>query len=349
VVGQQVLPEGNPDLYVLTLPLGGGALDSPCSRFSAGSPPATSMLIVGAIAARPWCRTYRHADRASLHAHAAGVSGDVAQSPLTARRISIGAVLLLGLFYFRSREGGRFASIGLIASTGDSISSVIETCRAPRGSGQSLRGRTPPQTEPAEGRRFHLRNSWRREIGRPEAPPCSAAKRSNTSGRSCRGLALSQDKKILEPRPTPLCRSAAGPPDPGRCRRLRALISFKPRSAGENETVNEGQQIGPHGSRRTALDHGSSPSSPSNALGAQQSDPERPGQGTLGQATRTVEARQKQRYRAQMSSHRRQACQARHPGRPHARRSRRAGSQNLRYAGESDQTDPRRAPPLPQT
>lgn len=121
VVGLAMLPEGsNPDLFVLTVPL---ALDQELLAtlaFLGGFSSATSMVIVAAIAVSTmvsnhivvplWLRSAQPA---------AAMSGDLRHVALTARRISIAAVLLLGYLYYRLSGGGAaLAAIGLISFAG---------------------------------------------------------------------------------------------------------------------------------------------------------------------------------------------------------------------------------------
>lgn len=121
VTGLDVMPEGaNPDLFVLTLPLAFGQESLALLSFLGGFSSATSMVIVAAIAlstmvsnhiVMPLWLQWRKAG--------ASVSGDVRQMVLTARRVSIGAVLLLGYtYYVYSGGGAALAAIGLISFVG---------------------------------------------------------------------------------------------------------------------------------------------------------------------------------------------------------------------------------------
>jgi Na+/proline symporter/nitrogen-specific signal transduction histidine kinase len=122
VVGLDLMPEGsNPDLFVLTVPLALGENGLAMLSFLGGFSSATSMVIVAAIAV---------STMVSNHivmpiwlklggASGASVSGDVRNAVLTARRISIVAVVMLGYLYYRMSSGGEaLAAIGLVAFCG---------------------------------------------------------------------------------------------------------------------------------------------------------------------------------------------------------------------------------------
>jgi Na+/proline symporter/DNA-binding response OmpR family regulator len=116
------LPEAgtNPDLFVLTVPLGLGRDDLALLVFLGGFSAATSMVIVAALALSTmvsnhiivplWLRATRHEDP---------MSGDMRRVALMARRLSIGGILFLGLGYYRLSGGAdALAEIGLIAFLG---------------------------------------------------------------------------------------------------------------------------------------------------------------------------------------------------------------------------------------
>ncbi len=123
VVGLGRLPEGaNPDLFVLTLPLSADREGLAMLSFLGGFSSATSMVIVAAIALSTmvsnnivlplwlWLRRDRPG---------ASQSGDLRRLVLVARRLAIGAILLLGYGYYRFSGGGAaLAAIGLISFTG---------------------------------------------------------------------------------------------------------------------------------------------------------------------------------------------------------------------------------------
>ncbi|NKX43923.1 ATP-binding protein [Roseicyclus persicicus] len=113
-------PGANPDLFVLTVPLGLGQDGLALLVFLGGFSAATSMVIVAALALSTmlsnhiivpvWLRLSRHDDP---------MSGDMRRVALTARRLSIGGVLFLGWGYYRLSGGtDALAAIGLIAFLG---------------------------------------------------------------------------------------------------------------------------------------------------------------------------------------------------------------------------------------
>ncbi|SFQ39758.1 hypothetical protein SAMN05421853_10510 [Roseivivax halotolerans] len=120
-VGLAVLPsDANPDLFVLTLPLSQGAEGVAVLSFLGGFSSATSMVIVAAIALSTmvsnhivmpiWLR---------LAGGRATISGDVRNVVLTARRVSIVSIVLLGYMYYAVSGGGSaLAAIGLISFVG---------------------------------------------------------------------------------------------------------------------------------------------------------------------------------------------------------------------------------------
>ena len=120
VVGLQVLPGANPDLYVLTLPQAMGQEGLALLVFLGGFSSATSMVIIAALALSTmlsnhiivpiWLR---------LTAGDDPMSGDMRRGALMARRLSIIGVMALGLIYYRASGGSAaLASIGLIAFLG---------------------------------------------------------------------------------------------------------------------------------------------------------------------------------------------------------------------------------------
>ncbi|SFE90696.1 ATP-binding protein [Roseivivax sediminis] len=121
VVGLDLLPAGsNPDLFVLTVPLSQGQEGLAVLSFLGGFSSATSMVIVAAIALSTmvsnhivmpiWLR---------LTGGGASVSGDVRHIVLTARRLSIAGVVMLGYLYYAFSGGGAaLATIGLVAFAG---------------------------------------------------------------------------------------------------------------------------------------------------------------------------------------------------------------------------------------
>ncbi|WP_185803876.1 sensor histidine kinase [Pontivivens nitratireducens] len=121
IMGMTGLPaDANPDIYVLTVPLGAGNGGLALLAFLGGFSAATSMVIVAAIALSTmvsnhiimplWLRSTRHTTAAS---------GDVRGMLLLSRRASIIGVLALGYIYFRVTGGSTsLASIGLISFLG---------------------------------------------------------------------------------------------------------------------------------------------------------------------------------------------------------------------------------------
>ena len=120
VVGLNVLPGGNPDLYVLTVPLALNQEGLATLSFLGGFSAATSMVIVAAIALATMVSTHIVMPIwPSARRGGASMSGDVRDVVILARRISIGAVLALGYLYFYLSGGGAaLAAIGLISFTG---------------------------------------------------------------------------------------------------------------------------------------------------------------------------------------------------------------------------------------
>ncbi len=112
--------EGNPDLFVLTVPLDLGQEGLALLVFLGGFSAATSMVIVAALAMSTmlsnhiimplWLQLTRHDDP---------MSGDMRRVALGARRVSIGGMLFLGYGYYRLSGGAdALAEIGLIAFLG---------------------------------------------------------------------------------------------------------------------------------------------------------------------------------------------------------------------------------------
>jgi len=120
-VGLARLPDGaNPDLFVLTLPLAEGRDGLAMLSFLGGFSSATSMVIVAAIALSTMVSNHIVMPLwLSFRRGGASMSGDVRNTVLIARRVSIGGVLALGYLYYRFSVGGEaLAAIGLISFTG---------------------------------------------------------------------------------------------------------------------------------------------------------------------------------------------------------------------------------------
>jgi len=120
VMGVQTLPEGNADLYVLTLPLAAEREGLAMLSFLGGFSAATSMVIVAAIALSTMVSNHIVMPIwLNLRRGGASMSGDVRHVVITARRVSIGGVLTLGYLYFHFSGGSTaLAAIGLIAFAG---------------------------------------------------------------------------------------------------------------------------------------------------------------------------------------------------------------------------------------
>lgn len=120
VTGLGLLPDGNPDLFVLTVPLSQGNAGLATLSFLGGFSSATSMIIVATIALATMISNHIVVP-IWLHSHKAGavVSGDVRRIVLLSRRLAIGGLLALGYLYFRlSGSGEALAAIGLISFAG---------------------------------------------------------------------------------------------------------------------------------------------------------------------------------------------------------------------------------------
>ncbi|MEM6695986.1 MAG: sensor histidine kinase [Pseudomonadota bacterium] len=120
VVGMALLPEENADLYVLTVPLALDREGLAMLAFLGGFSSATSMVIVAAIALSTMVSNHivmpiwlsRNRIRATI-------SGDVRDTVILARRISIAGILALGYLYFQVSGGSAaLAAIGLISFAG---------------------------------------------------------------------------------------------------------------------------------------------------------------------------------------------------------------------------------------
>jgi len=119
-VGLDVMPAGsNPDLFVLTVPLAEGREGLAILSFLGGFSAATSMVIVAAIALSTMVSNHVVMPIWLHYAGGAMMSGDVRNTALMARRLSIIGVLFLGYVYFRVSGGGAaLAAMGLIAFVG---------------------------------------------------------------------------------------------------------------------------------------------------------------------------------------------------------------------------------------
>lgn len=123
VTGLDLLPAGsNPDMFVLTVPLSQGQNGLAMLSFLGGLSSATSMVIVASIAVSIMVSNHIVMPiwlHYTAHGSSASVSGDVRYIVLLARRLSIGAVVMLAYFYFQLSGGGSaLAAIGLVSFVG---------------------------------------------------------------------------------------------------------------------------------------------------------------------------------------------------------------------------------------
>jgi Na+/proline symporter len=119
VVGMERLPQANPDMLVLTLPLTEGQGALAMLAFLGGFSSATSMVIVETIALATMLSNHIIMPAWLWARPMAALRSDLRAWVLRARRVSIMAVLGLGLAYFRASGGSEsLAAIGLIAFAG---------------------------------------------------------------------------------------------------------------------------------------------------------------------------------------------------------------------------------------
>jgi len=120
VMGLERLPDTtNPDMFVLTLPLAEGAEWLSMLAFLGGFSSATSMVIVESIALATMVSNHIVMPLWLRFRPENAVSGDVRRLVLLSRRLSIVAVLALGLLYYRLSGGSAaLAAMGLIAFAG---------------------------------------------------------------------------------------------------------------------------------------------------------------------------------------------------------------------------------------
>jgi Na+/proline symporter/signal transduction histidine kinase len=119
VVGMERLPNANPDMLVLTLPLTEGQGALAMLAFLGGFSSATSMVIVETIALATMVSNHIIMPLWLRLRPDAALRSDLRSWVLWARRFSIIAVLGLGFAYFRLSGGsGALAAIGLIAFVG---------------------------------------------------------------------------------------------------------------------------------------------------------------------------------------------------------------------------------------
>jgi Na+/proline symporter/nitrogen-specific signal transduction histidine kinase len=120
VVGLDLMPEGaNPDMLVLTLPLSQGQGGLAMLAFLGGFSSATSMVIVETIALATMVSNHIVMPLWLWMRPATARTGDLRGGILLSRRLSIMAVLALGVGYFRLSGGSTaLAAIGLVAFAG---------------------------------------------------------------------------------------------------------------------------------------------------------------------------------------------------------------------------------------
>lgn len=119
VGGLTVGAGGDPDLYVLTLPLSQGQNALALLVFLGGFSTATSMVIVSCIALSTMISNHLALPLAMPRHGDAGVTGDVRNFLINARRAAIVVILALGFLYLVwSGQSAALASIGLISFAG---------------------------------------------------------------------------------------------------------------------------------------------------------------------------------------------------------------------------------------
>lgn len=128
IAGLALLPDSaNPDMFVLTVPLASGQTGLALLAFLGGLSAATSMIIVSAIALSTMVSNHLVVPLwIWLRRDAYKQSGDIRGVLLASRRLSIAAILGLGLLYFDLSGGSEaLAAIGLIAFAG--MAQIIPT------------------------------------------------------------------------------------------------------------------------------------------------------------------------------------------------------------------------------
>ncbi|MGF1446950.1 MAG: ATP-binding protein [Pikeienuella sp.] len=120
IAGLSIGAGDNPDMFMLTVPLAAGQDWLALLAFIGGFSSATSMVIVASIALSTMVSNHIVMPVALARLERAGaMAGDVRELLLLSRRVSIGAILLLGFLYFVVAGGsGSLAAIGLIAFAG---------------------------------------------------------------------------------------------------------------------------------------------------------------------------------------------------------------------------------------
>ena len=120
VVGLGLMPDANPDLYVLTLPLEQGQNMLAVLAFLGGFSSATSMVIVASLALATMVSNHIVMPIwLASSGQAVSISGDVRNVVIFSRRVSIGLIIGLGYLYYRMSGGSAaLAAIGLISFAG---------------------------------------------------------------------------------------------------------------------------------------------------------------------------------------------------------------------------------------
>ena len=116
VMGLQYLPNGNPDLFVLTLPLALERDGLAVLVFLGGFSSATSMVIVATIALATMVSNHVVMPFwLASRGEGASVSGDVRDVVILSRRLSVVMIIGMGYLYYRYSGGAELAKIGLIS------------------------------------------------------------------------------------------------------------------------------------------------------------------------------------------------------------------------------------------
>ncbi len=121
VMGLEMSPGANPDLYVLTLPLTLGQDELAVLAFLGGFSSATSMVIVASLALATMVSNHVVLPiwLARQETQAASVSGDVRDVVMLSRRVSVGLIIGLGYLYYQFSGGSEaLAAMGLISFAG---------------------------------------------------------------------------------------------------------------------------------------------------------------------------------------------------------------------------------------
>lgn len=120
VMGLELMPSSNPDLFVLTLPMTQGADTLAVLAFLGGFSSATSMVIVASLALATMVSNHIVMPIwLALKGDVASVSGDVRHVVILSRRLAVGVIVAFGYLYYRISGGSAaLAAIGLISFAG---------------------------------------------------------------------------------------------------------------------------------------------------------------------------------------------------------------------------------------